>query len=181
VTTLTVSEIAKRIQEPGEALAVVVERLRNWTKEGLIRPTGKRNPGTGRRRRYPQRAVIDAAILSKLSLFFGIAAPKVVLFDGALDLVAGDVPTVIEHGRKGQTAFLVVGVAYSDDPKNPILLLSEIVYVDSAHRSFNERLPGRRIAHRLLGVPEGLEFGLVINLTNLFKRIGLSHGETANG
>ena len=76
MTSITVGDIARRIREPGEELSAVIDRLRNWTKEGLIKPVGDRSPGTGRKRLYPERAIIDAAILSRLARYYGIWAPK---------------------------------------------------------------------------------------------------------
>jgi DNA-binding transcriptional MerR regulator len=65
--TLTVSDIAQRIVKPGMDKARLVERLRHWTREGLLSPIGERRPGTGRHRRYSESAVFDAAVLSALA------------------------------------------------------------------------------------------------------------------
>jgi DNA-binding transcriptional MerR regulator len=64
---LTVRELAERVRDPDEDLDVVVNRLRSWTKEGLLDPEGERNPGTGRKRLYPETAVIDAMALNLLT------------------------------------------------------------------------------------------------------------------
>jgi DNA-binding transcriptional MerR regulator len=76
MATLTVRELAEKIQRPGEDLTVAVDRLRNWTKEGLIRPTGARHPGTGRKRQYPSSAIIDAQLLQWLTETIGMPAVK---------------------------------------------------------------------------------------------------------
>jgi hypothetical protein len=69
IPTVTVSEIAGRIWRPGDNMteAQLVERIRAWTKEGLLVPVGEKNPGTGRHRRYPYSAVPEAMLLKVLS------------------------------------------------------------------------------------------------------------------
>jgi hypothetical protein len=74
--TFSVREVAKRIQR-GEPLESVISRLRNWSKTGLLRPTGEKNPGTGRQRRYTEGAVIDALVLSTLTETLNIPAVEV--------------------------------------------------------------------------------------------------------
>jgi DNA-binding transcriptional MerR regulator len=64
---LTVADIADLIRRPNADKAAVIERLRNWTAEGLLTPAGDRNPGTGRPRQYDDDAVYDAAILNALA------------------------------------------------------------------------------------------------------------------
>lgn len=64
--TVTAKDIAERIKRRGEPLQAAVDRLRNWTKEGLIKPTGEKNPGKGRSRRYSKRAVFEAVLLQVL-------------------------------------------------------------------------------------------------------------------
>jgi DNA-binding transcriptional MerR regulator len=65
--TFTVSEIADRIQQPGQDRAAVVERIRHWTREGLLAPIGERNPGTGRDRIYPETALLNAVLLNAMA------------------------------------------------------------------------------------------------------------------
>jgi hypothetical protein len=69
IPTVTVSEIAGRIWRTGDNMteAQLVERIRAWTKEGLLMPVGEKNPGTGRHRRYPYSAVPEAMLLKVLS------------------------------------------------------------------------------------------------------------------
>jgi hypothetical protein len=64
--SLTVREIAERIRRPHEDIVTVVDRLRGWTDIGLLKARGERNPGTGKRRLYPEIAVIDALLLTGL-------------------------------------------------------------------------------------------------------------------
>jgi DNA-binding transcriptional MerR regulator len=67
-TTLTVSEIAEILEQPGRRVSLV-ERIRHWTREGLIRPIGQKNPGTGRHRQYDEFALLDVALLNVLANF----------------------------------------------------------------------------------------------------------------
>jgi hypothetical protein len=72
--TLTVSEIAERIRRPHEDLRIAGDRIRNWTREGLLEPVGEKNPGTGKVRRYPESTLLDAALLQVITDCTGIAA-----------------------------------------------------------------------------------------------------------
>jgi hypothetical protein len=44
-----------------------VDRVRNWTKEGLLKPVGDIHPGTGRKKQYSEKAAIRALILQTIS------------------------------------------------------------------------------------------------------------------
>src|SRR5262245_49858312 len=45
---LSSGEIAERIARAPEELPAIRERLRHWTREGLLVPIGDRNPGSGK-------------------------------------------------------------------------------------------------------------------------------------
>jgi len=78
--TFTVSDIAQRIAKPSMDEAVIVERIRHWTREGLLQPAGEKNPGTGRRRRYDEAALADAVVLNELAgLGFQVSLLRTVL------------------------------------------------------------------------------------------------------
>jgi hypothetical protein len=72
--TLTVREIAERIRRPHEDMRVAGDRIRNWTREGLLNPVGEKHPGTGKVRKYPQGALIEAAFLQVITDCTGVAA-----------------------------------------------------------------------------------------------------------
>jgi DNA-binding transcriptional MerR regulator len=65
--SLTVRDIAKRIARRPADVEVIVGRLRHWTAEGLLSPSGDKNPGTGRSRLYSEDTLEDAAILNALA------------------------------------------------------------------------------------------------------------------
>jgi len=77
VATLTASDIAKHIQRPGEPLRTAVDRLRNWTDMGIIKPTGERHPGTGRKKRYSHEAGLKAVFLQVLTDALGSSAVSI--------------------------------------------------------------------------------------------------------
>jgi DNA-binding transcriptional MerR regulator len=62
----TVSEIARRLASP-ERQTTLRERIRHWTREGLVHPIGEKNPGTGRHRLYEESVLVDVAILNALA------------------------------------------------------------------------------------------------------------------
>jgi hypothetical protein len=76
----TVSDIAQKIRRPDEDIGQAITRVRNWTKEGLLRPSGKTNTGTGRPREYSTEAVIDAFLIDTFVQCFGSAAVSVPKF-----------------------------------------------------------------------------------------------------
>jgi DNA-binding transcriptional MerR regulator len=63
----TVGELVERIAKRGQSKAALNERIRHWTRERLLSPIGKRNPGTGRHRTYHDTALLDAALLNELA------------------------------------------------------------------------------------------------------------------
>jgi hypothetical protein len=71
---ITVREIAEKVRRPGEDVARVVERIRNWTDLGLLAPVGRKNPGTGKHRVYASSSLADALVLSILTDAVGLQA-----------------------------------------------------------------------------------------------------------
>jgi hypothetical protein len=67
VTAITVRTLAERIQEPGGNITSVVDKVRNWTDQGLLTLQGSDKPGTGRRRSYAENAVYEVVLLSVLT------------------------------------------------------------------------------------------------------------------
>jgi DNA-binding transcriptional MerR regulator len=63
MTTMTIGQIAERVGIPGKTFH---ERLRYWTREGLLIPISERYPGIGKRRRYADSAVEHALILNQM-------------------------------------------------------------------------------------------------------------------
>src|SRR5260370_25860225 len=80
--TFTVVELAARIARRGEKPDLVADRIRNWTKDGLLELAGDKNPGTGRSRAYPEKALIEAMVLLELMDCLGIQPIKARWFAG---------------------------------------------------------------------------------------------------
>jgi hypothetical protein len=78
--TYSVTEIAEKIGRPDEDMRVVGDRIRNWTREGLLEPVGAKNPGTGRSRIYPETALLDALVLTAITEAVGLQVVKVHMF-----------------------------------------------------------------------------------------------------
>ena len=76
----TVSDIGQKIRRPDEELGQAIARVRNWTKEGLLRPFGKANTGTGNAREYSEEAVVDAFLIDTFVQCFGSKAVSVPQF-----------------------------------------------------------------------------------------------------
>lgn len=143
---LTVSEIVERIAKPGQDRTALNERVRHWTRERLLSPLGKRNPGTGRHRLYPDWTLEDAALLNAMAdMGLQIATMRIAV------AVASQNRT--EWGKAkttgGRTFFLQIDFPTSGKPK------PRLHHGDSgeAFRGF------------------GYEKSLVFNLTELFSRL----------
>jgi DNA-binding transcriptional MerR regulator len=65
--TLTVGQIVEQLGPVAPDAGAVSERIRHWTREGLILPVDQHHAGTGRHRRYGPDAVYEAAILNALA------------------------------------------------------------------------------------------------------------------
>ena len=66
---ITIKDIAARIARKDDSLSSVIERLRYWTKVGVLRPIGDKHGGTGRWNTYSQEEVYIAAIVAEMAAF----------------------------------------------------------------------------------------------------------------
>jgi DNA-binding transcriptional MerR regulator len=64
--TLSVGDIAERLSALAPDATATVERLRHWTREGLLAPVDQHR-GTGKHRRYNENVAFDAAVLTALA------------------------------------------------------------------------------------------------------------------
>lgn len=62
-------EIATRIAPTEDAVQSAFERIRHWTREGLLSPEGEENPGTGRKRLYGENEIKKARLFNALADF----------------------------------------------------------------------------------------------------------------
>ena len=65
--TLTVGQIVEQLGPVAPDAAAMSERIRHWTREGLLIPVNQYHAGTGRHRRYSPHATYEAAILNALA------------------------------------------------------------------------------------------------------------------
>jgi DNA-binding transcriptional MerR regulator len=61
--TLTVGEIAAALAPIEPDVEATVQRIRHWTREGMLLPVNRLHAGTGKHRQYAADAVYDAAVL----------------------------------------------------------------------------------------------------------------------
>jgi DNA-binding transcriptional MerR regulator len=148
MTGITVKEVAERICRPHEDMAAVIDRLRNWTKEGLLQPSGERNPGTGRKRRYSEQTVIDAMILSAFAEW-GIPAVKAAQYGSAAH-------TAFHLGRRA--------VAEARKRTETVSLMIE--------RATNPHVDTPQVVVQFGSInPARMESAVIINITALLDRI----------
>ena len=121
IPKLTVSLLADRIWSPDGNLTKpqVIDRLRNWTKEGLLLPLGEKNPGTGRHRYYPHWAVADALLLTVLTDAVGLQAVKARAFAELFKLAKQALKT-----DPGKDQLIVVGLSRDGQPAKTNLFRS---------------------------------------------------------
>jgi hypothetical protein len=66
--SLTVRRIVEQLSPVvPDAAAAMSERIRHWTREGLLLPIDQHHAGTGRHRRYSPDTSYDAAVLNALA------------------------------------------------------------------------------------------------------------------
>jgi DNA-binding transcriptional MerR regulator len=66
--TLTVGQIAEQLGAVApDSAAAISERIRHWTREGLLVPVDQHHAGTGRHRRYSSDISYEAAVLNSLA------------------------------------------------------------------------------------------------------------------
>lgn len=65
--TFTVGEMAEQLRPLCSNKIATVERLRGWTRGGILNPVDKEHEGTGTRRKYEVNSIFDAAVLSAIA------------------------------------------------------------------------------------------------------------------
>ena len=59
--------IVRKLNAEAAAVQLLFDRIRHWTREGLLSPAGEKNPGTGRARLYDETAFRKARVLNSLT------------------------------------------------------------------------------------------------------------------
>jgi hypothetical protein len=151
MTTLTASDIAKHIQRPDEPLTAAVDRLRTWTKMGIIKPAGERNPGTGRKKQYSSVALLEAMVLQAITDTFG--SPAI-----SLSPLVKQVSSMVRLG-----ALMVY--------KSPASPRQQVLVIDRSRNGTLTIYPVelKELAKYISSYP--LDVYMVLNIANLFERL----------
>jgi hypothetical protein len=122
---LTGKEIAERIAASDADIASSVERVRHWTREGLLELVGDRNPGTGRKRLYDEQALTTARILNALASFgVGIGLTGKDYFHTAFALAKDAAKTIEQRKQEGFVCFLSINKG-KELGANPVVFSNE--------------------------------------------------------
>jgi hypothetical protein len=150
MATLTVRDIAVHIQRAGEPLTAAIDRLRNWTKMGLIKPSGEQNPGTGRKKHYTTVALLEAVLLQALTDTLGSSAVS-------LSPLVAQISKMVRRG---------VIVGFPARHLAELLVLSKPPGADALSISVVEPKNLRRHISE-----SGRTIHMVINISRIFKRL----------
>ena len=164
--TVSAGDIAAAIAEPGEALPVVRDRVRNWVKHGLLKPLGGHHPGTGRHRQFPERVLIEAALLNRLARAYGSAAPQLALFHEVLDRAVRQLPKAAGAADRGEAIYLIVWTTGSG---SALRVFSDVQFVPDLSLS----QPVGKSLKRSIELPPAATDGLYVDLSALFSRLGV--------
>jgi hypothetical protein len=161
MTLLTVRDVAERIRRSDEDLGTVIDRLKNWTKEGLLDTDSEKNPGTGRKRRYPEAAIIDALVLNTLTQL-GIPAVRASQYGTGtvLQLARYAVDQAPKRCKRGEAVYLVI-------TRGRERVAGEEIYVQ-----FSKGRPP---------IPNNVESAIVLNISRLLQRVNWSHASPIGG
>jgi hypothetical protein len=96
---------------PGENLRIAGDRIRNWTRQGLLSISGEKNPGTGRARLYKREALLEAVLLQILADNVGITIGNL----GSVMHSAKRFANALKSHGVGQGDFLVVSRTLGDE------------------------------------------------------------------
>lgn len=152
---LTVREIAELIRRDHEEMTTVIDRIRGWADFGLLKISGQKHPGTGKKRLYQPAAIIDSLVLTALT-DAGLAAVRVGHFadaGGSLVLAAGRsaAAKVLDPSKPIEAAFLFIS--------GPTLGPYSIAVANE-----------KTTLYQIVGGPEA-PWSIILNLTRYFKRL----------
>jgi hypothetical protein len=134
-------------------MTTVIDRIRGWADFGLLKISGQKHPGTGKKRLYEPAAIIDSMIMTALT-DAGLAAVRVGHFadaSGKLVLGFGRMAAceVLNPGKPIGEAFLTI----SGPTPGPYSVAVS---------------GGKTTLNQLVGAPN-VPWSIVLNLTYYFK------------
>ena len=149
--TLTVGEIVEQLGAvTSDSAAALSERIRHWTREGLLVPVAQHHAGTGRHRRYGLDSSYDAAVLDALA-------------SAGLHLVSR--PYIRDVLRHARAALHKCRQAIGAGSTLPPLFL--VISQEPTHLG---REPTVSIHEGVVNPPPGAEVMIAVNLSQLFLR-----------
>jgi DNA-binding transcriptional MerR regulator len=107
----TARELARQIAASGADEQPIFERIRHWTRMGLITTLGEENPGSGRSREYPSPEIRKVRLLNILADFgVSVATMKEVVrvFENDPSNKSGPAAFAKELGGQGMATMLFV-------------------------------------------------------------------------
>jgi DNA-binding transcriptional MerR regulator len=150
--TLTVGQIAEELGTVApDAAAAMSERIRHWTREGLLLPVNQHHAGTGRHRRYSPDTSYEAAVLNALA-------------NAGLQLVSR--PYIQAALSQARAALQKWRQARSAGHKLPLLFL-----VISHEMTRINGEPTASIHEGIVKHDPAAEIMIVVNLSQLFLRV----------
>jgi hypothetical protein len=160
---MTAGQIAGRLGRPDSLTA---ERIKHWIKMRLLRPLGRRNPGTGRHLQFNEFALVDALVLTTLA-DHGI---RLVELHRDLPRKTGQpsgIQSALDRCRKAWRAAMV-------DPELPLFLV-----LNSAMDPYTRRPAFFPTVVSTIELMEGASSATVIDLRRLFRSVSWDPEEVA--
>jgi hypothetical protein len=171
----TVREIASLIRRHHEELDTVVERIRAWTDLGLVKASGRKSPGTGRKRRYEAAAAVDALILTALT-DAGLAAVRTGNFKGVdgqtvMQLGRSGAAAVFDPARAGQKIYLVIAGSPAASIHTTCVAYSGYGQPVATEIDPSKILPAAVLTPEHVMVPPDATWSVVLHLNEIFRSL----------
>lgn len=167
MAALTAKDLAETIAGSDADLSSSMERIRHWTREGLLAPIGERNPGTGRRRLYDEESLNTALILNELAKWgVGIGQTNQSFFHAAFLLAKDAAKTIRQKELDGIVVFLSINRGSS--MSNPLASLTETRNYKVSIQDPDGSVRGLILCDCLPLQIQG-DSAIVINLTKILK------------
>jgi DNA-binding transcriptional MerR regulator len=150
--TLTVGQIVEQLRPVAPDAAVAMsERIRHWTREGLLVPFDRHHAGTGRHRRYSADASYEAATLNAFA-------------EAGIPLASR--PYILTALSQARAALQKWHQARSAGYKPPVFFL--VISHDVAGIG---KEPTTSIHEGIVKYDPAAEITIVVNLSQLFMRV----------
>ncbi len=149
--TLTVGQIVERLGPLAHDASTASERIRHWTREGLLVPVSQLHAGTGKHRAYDASSTFTAAVLIALTI-------------AGLQVISR--PYIQAALRETQLALQKLQQAKSTSRKLPLFFL---VIAHDMTRSGGE--PSVSLREGIVKYDPATALTIVINLSEIFAHL----------